>query len=123
MLLQLDRVSKAFDGLHAVNSVSLDVPEGQLLGLIGPNGSGKTTLFNLIAGVHLPTSGRILFDGTDISSAAAHIRCWLGIARTFQLVRPFSSTDRDRERGSRQGLRSGRSQGPRASRERIDEHP
>ncbi len=89
MMLQLDRVSKSFDGLSAVNAVSLDVPEGQILGLIGPNGAGKTTLFNLISGAHVPTSGRVLFEGVDISSAAAHQRCWLGIARTFQLVRPF----------------------------------
>ncbi len=89
MLLKLDRVSKSFDGLTAVNALSLDVPEGQILGLIGPNGAGKTTLFNLIGGVHRPTSGRVIFDGVDISRAAAHQRCWLGIARTFQLVRPF----------------------------------
>ena len=90
MLLQLDRVSKSFGELNAINSVSLDVPEGEILGLIGPNGSGKTTLFNLITGVHLPSRGLIVFDGTDISTAAVHIRCRLGIARTFQLVRPFS---------------------------------
>jgi branched-chain amino acid transport system ATP-binding protein len=90
MLLQLDRVSKSFKGLNAVNSLSLELPEGQILGLIGPNGAGKTTLFNLITGFHLPTRGRVVFDGLDISSAAPHSRCWLGIARTFQLVRPFS---------------------------------
>jgi branched-chain amino acid transport system ATP-binding protein len=89
MLLQLDRVSKSFDGLTAVKAVSLEVPEGQILGLIGPNGAGKTTLFNLITGLHFPTSGRVIFDDADISGAPSHKRCWLGIARTFQLVRPF----------------------------------
>lgn len=89
MLLQLDRVSKAFQGLAAINAVSLDVPEGQVLGLIGPNGAGKTTLFNLITGFHLPTRGRITFAGIDISTAPPHSRCWMGIARTFQLARPF----------------------------------
>jgi branched-chain amino acid transport system ATP-binding protein len=91
MLLELNSVSKSFDGLTAVNSISTTVPEGQILGLIGPNGAGKTTLFNLITGVYRPSRGRILFSGTDISSAPPHARCWMGIARTFQLVRPFPS--------------------------------
>jgi branched-chain amino acid transport system ATP-binding protein len=89
MLIQLERLAKSFNGLTAVNSVSLEVPEGQVLGLIGPNGAGKTTLFNLITGVHLPTRGRVIYDNVDISSTPVHKRCWLGIARTFQLVRPF----------------------------------
>jgi len=73
----------------AVNFVSMHVDEGEILGLIGPNGAGKTTLFNLITGVHLPTQGRILFEDKDITSAPPHSRCWMGITRTFQLVRPF----------------------------------
>ncbi len=89
MLLQLERVTKSFKGLMAVNYVSMSVDEGELIGLIGPNGAGKTTLFNLITGVYSPNKGRITFDGKDITSTALHKRCWLGIARTFQLARPF----------------------------------
>lgn len=89
MFIQLDRVVKSFNGLIAVNFVSMNVEEGEILGLIGPNGAGKTTLFNLITGVHLPTQGRILFEDKDITTAPPHSRCWMGITRTFQLVRPF----------------------------------
>lgn len=73
----------------AINFVSLHVNEGEILGLIGPNGAGKTTLFNLITGVYPPSQGQIIFEGSDITVTAPHARCWLGIARTFQLVRPF----------------------------------
>ena len=89
MSIQLDRVVKSFNGLVAVNSVTMNVNEGEILGLIGPNGAGKTTLFNLITGVHPPTQGKVIFDGQDITSFAPHSRCWMGISRTFQLVRPF----------------------------------
>ncbi|OFW59211.1 MAG: ABC transporter ATP-binding protein [Actinobacteria bacterium RBG_16_64_13] len=88
-MLNLEGVSKAFKGLKAVNSVSTRLEEGKILGLIGPNGAGKTTLFNLITGVYPPTEGKIFFDGKDITSVAPHARCWMGIARTFQLVRPL----------------------------------
>lgn len=89
MILRLEGVAKSFKGLMAVNFVSMNVVEGEILGLIGPNGAGKTTLFNLITGVHLPSQGQVFFNGKDITTAAPHARCWLGIARTFQLVRPF----------------------------------
>lgn len=89
LFLQLDLVAKSFSGLMAVNFVSLNVAEGEILGLIGPNGAGKTTLFNLITGLYLPSKGRVVFEGKDITAAAPHARCRLGIARTFQLVRPF----------------------------------
>jgi branched-chain amino acid transport system ATP-binding protein len=89
LFLELDRVAKSFSGLMAVNFVSLQVVEGEILGLIGPNGAGKTTLFNLITGVYPPNRGRIFFAGNEITAAAPHQRCAMGIARTFQLVRPF----------------------------------
>jgi branched-chain amino acid transport system ATP-binding protein len=89
LFLQLDHIAKSFKGLMAINFVSMEVVEGEILGLIGPNGAGKTTLFNLITGVHLPSQGRITFNGKDITTTAPHKRCWMGIARTFQLVRPF----------------------------------
>jgi branched-chain amino acid transport system ATP-binding protein len=89
VLLELQGVSRSFGGLMAVRSVDLGVAEGEILGLIGPNGAGKTTLFNLITGTYLPTRGTILFDGRDITRLAPHARCKLGVARTFQLVRPF----------------------------------
>jgi len=89
LFLQLESVTKAFKGLMAVNFVTMEVHEGEILGLIGPNGAGKTTLFNLITGVHLPTKGRVLFEDRDITTTSPHSRCWMGITRTFQLVRPF----------------------------------
>jgi branched-chain amino acid transport system ATP-binding protein len=88
-LLRLDGVSRSFGGLRAVSRVDLVVHSGEILGLIGPNGAGKTTLFNLITGVFQPTEGRIIFEGADITRHPPAKRCALGIARTFQLVRPF----------------------------------
>jgi branched-chain amino acid transport system ATP-binding protein len=87
----LETVSKTFGGLRAVHRVSAHVVEGEILGLIGPNGAGKTTLFNLISGLYRPEQGRILFQGHEITAAEPHHRCRQGIARTFQLVRPFGS--------------------------------
>jgi branched-chain amino acid transport system ATP-binding protein len=89
LLLRLEDVSKAFKGLLAVSSVSTYVAEGEILGLIGPNGAGKTTLFNLITGVYPPTEGKIFFEDRDVTSKPPHSRCWMGIARTFQLVKPL----------------------------------
>jgi len=89
LFLQLERVAKSFKGLMAVNFVSMNVVEGEILGLIGPNGAGKTTLFNLITGVYPPSQGQIIFEGSDITATAPFRRSWMGIARTFQLVRPF----------------------------------
>ncbi|RPI34632.1 MAG: ABC transporter ATP-binding protein [Chloroflexota bacterium] len=88
-MLHLERVSKSFRGLKAVKEVSLDVAPGEILGLIGPNGAGKTTLFNLITGVFPPSHGKIFFDSHDITATAPQQRCKMGIARTFQMVRPF----------------------------------
>jgi branched-chain amino acid transport system ATP-binding protein len=88
-LLELRSVSRSFGGLMAVRKVDLTVQAGEIVGLIGPNGAGKTTLFNLITGVYRPHTGAILFDGVDVTHMAPHRRCKAGIARTFQIVRPF----------------------------------
>jgi branched-chain amino acid transport system ATP-binding protein len=88
-LLDLREVSKRFRGLQAVDQVSFAVPAGGIVALIGPNGAGKTTTFNLIAGVFAPDAGRILLDGVDITGLRPDRACYAGIARTFQLVRPF----------------------------------
>jgi branched-chain amino acid transport system ATP-binding protein len=89
-LLEAERLRKGFGGVLAVNDVSLTLEAGELLGIMGPNGSGKTTLFNLIAGALRPDRGRIRFDGQDIAGLLPHRVCARGIARTFQLVRPFA---------------------------------
>jgi branched-chain amino acid transport system ATP-binding protein len=88
-LLSLDKVSKRFRGLLAVDAVSFDVPEGGIFAVIGPNGAGKTTLFNLIAGAMAPDDGSIAFAGEPIDGLAPDAVCRRGLARTFQLVRPF----------------------------------
>ncbi|MGQ3001131.1 MAG: ABC transporter ATP-binding protein [Hydrogenophaga sp.] len=88
-LLQVQGLSKRFGGLKAVNEVSFDLRQGEILGLLGPNGAGKTTAFNLIAGFHRADQGRILFEGRDVLGMAPSDICRAGIARTFQLSRPF----------------------------------
>jgi len=90
-LLQLDNVTKRFGGLVAVDGVSLEIDTGQFVGIVGPNGSGKTTLFNLISGVFFPEEGHIFFEGADITRMPPFKRAPLGIGRTFQIPRPFSS--------------------------------
>src|SRR5215813_10475229 len=89
-LLEVERLSKGFGGVRAVSDVSFTLEEGELLGVMGPNGSGKTTLFNLIAGALRPDAGEIRFDGHPIGGLPPHTVCMRGIARTFQLVRPFA---------------------------------
>ena len=88
MLVATD-LSRRFGGFLAVNRVSFEVREGEIVGLIGPNGSGKSTTFNLIAGALRPTAGSIRFRGEDITGLPAHQICHRGIARTFQIPRPF----------------------------------
>ena len=90
-LLSLDRVSKRFRGLLAVDAVSFDVAEGVIFAVIGPNGAGKTTLFNMIAGVLTPDDGTITFGGERIDGATPDAVCRRGVGRTFQIVRPFPS--------------------------------
>lgn len=88
-LLALNKVSKSFGGLAAVKSVSLTVEVGEIVGVMGPNGSGKTTLFNLIAGALIPDDGEIRLVGERVNGLPPHKLCRRGVARTFQLVRPF----------------------------------
>lgn len=89
-LLSIQNLTKHFGGLVAVHAVSIDLLKGEILGLIGPNGAGKTTLFNMISGTFPPTGGHIHFDGADITGRPPHKVCKLGIARTFQIVKPFA---------------------------------
>ena len=84
-LLEVHNITKDFGGLRANSDISFSMAKGELMGLIGPNGAGKTTLFNCISGLHPLTSGRILFDGEDISELKAHEVARRGLARTFQV--------------------------------------
>ena len=88
-MLEVGGLTKRFGGFLAVNQVSFEVREGEILGLIGPNGSGKTTTFNLIAGMLRPSAGSIRFEGADIGGLPAHASAGAGIGRTFQIPRPF----------------------------------
>ncbi|MCO6390842.1 ATP-binding cassette domain-containing protein [Aliihoeflea aestuarii] len=90
-ILSVDHARRTFGGLIAVNDVSFDVREGELLGLIGPNGSGKTTMLNLISGALKPTAGEIRLKGERLSGRSAHHIARQGVARTFQLVRILPS--------------------------------
>ncbi|MBN2123152.1 MAG: ABC transporter ATP-binding protein [Deltaproteobacteria bacterium] len=90
-LLQVTNLSKHFDGLRAVDRVNFQVLAGEILGLLGPNGAGKTVCFNLISGVYRPTEGEILFDGRRTDGLAPHQVAALGVGRTFQIVKPFST--------------------------------
>jgi len=90
-LLEVKSITKKFGGLMAIRDVSFKVETDQILGLIGPNGAGKTTIFNLLSGVCRPNRGEIFYKGTPILSLKAHQVCRLGIARTYQIVKPFSN--------------------------------
>jgi branched-chain amino acid transport system ATP-binding protein len=88
-IIEIQKLTKAFGGVIAVSELDCTIKRGELLGIIGPNGSGKTTLVNLMTGFIKPTSGKILYNGQNISRMPAHKIIQLGIARTFQMVRPF----------------------------------
>jgi branched-chain amino acid transport system ATP-binding protein len=88
-LLEVRNVSKSFGGLRAVKDVSFNVEKGELVGIIGPNGAGKSTLFNLISGVYHPDAGSIIFKGEDITRMEPYELVKKGIARSWQIVRPF----------------------------------
>ena len=90
-LLRVAQMSKHFGGFSALSDVSIEISQGERFGLIGPNGSGKTTLINCISGSLRNESGSILFDGNEISGLPAYQRTRLGIARSFQIPRPFST--------------------------------
>jgi len=89
-VLEVRDISKAFGGLKAVDHASLDVKQGEIVGLIGPNGAGKTTLFATIAGFHRPDAGTVAFDGKAITGLAPHRICAAGMVRTFQITQPFA---------------------------------
>ena len=90
-LVEIKGVTKRFGGLQALNGVDLTVREGEILGLVGPNGSGKTTLINVISGFYPLTSGTISVDGAEVGRAPAHQIARRGVARTYQIPRPFTN--------------------------------
>jgi len=88
-MLEISGLTKDFHGLRAVSNVSFTVEEGSITGMIGSNGAGKTTVFNMISGVLVPTSGKIIYKGKDITGRPAHTYTEMGIARTFQIMKPL----------------------------------
>jgi branched-chain amino acid transport system ATP-binding protein len=90
-MIKVENLVKTFGGFRAVDGASLHIPKGSITGLVGPNGAGKTTLFNVVAGVHTPTSGRVIMDGEDITGLPPHELFHKGLLRTFQIAHEFSS--------------------------------
>ncbi len=90
-LLRCENVTKRFGGLVAVDDMTFDIAPGEMLAIVGPNGAGKTTMFNLINGVFPADEGKITFEGVDVTEYPAYKRAHLGMGRTFQIPRPFSS--------------------------------
>ena len=90
-LLQVGAITKTFGGFTALDNISVDIRKGERFGLIGPNGSGKTTLINCISGALRPQAGTVIFRGEDITQLPPHLRARRGIARSFQIPRPFKS--------------------------------
>ena len=89
LILDTKEVTKRFGGLTAVNRISMQVEEGQIYGLIGPNGAGKSTFLNSVVGRFPPTGGTVYFNGEETTGLSAEIMCHKGMARTFQIPRPF----------------------------------
>ncbi|WP_376873033.1 ABC transporter ATP-binding protein [Albirhodobacter sp. R86504] len=90
-MIRVENLHKKFGGFSAVDGASIEIGTGTITGLVGPNGAGKSTLFNVIAGVHEPTSGRVLMDGEDITGLPPHELFHKGLLRTFQIAHEFSS--------------------------------
>jgi branched-chain amino acid transport system ATP-binding protein len=88
-LIEVKEVSKQFGGLAALTNISFALNKGEILGLIGPNGAGKTTIFNVINGFYPPTKGDVFLKGQNVSNLKPHVLCRLGLARTFQVVKPL----------------------------------
>jgi branched-chain amino acid transport system ATP-binding protein len=120
--LSIENVAMYFGGLHALDDVSFEVERGSIVGLIGPNGSGKTTLMNVVSGVYKPTYGTVRFKGKRIADVPTYAVCHLGIARTFQVVKPFANlTVRENVAVGAMYGRNGSKRGARASFERAQE--
>src|SRR5215468_12160562 len=90
-LLRISALTKRFGGFTALDNISVDIGKGERFGLIGPNGSGKTTLINCISGALKPQTGSVVFCGEDITQLPPHLRARRGIARSFEIPRPFKS--------------------------------
>ena len=90
VLVSIKNLSIHFGGLKAVDNVSFDIQDKEILGLLGPNGAGKTTCFNMISGVYKPTAGEIYLDGKRTDGLPPHKMAALGVGRTFQVVKPFA---------------------------------
>ena len=91
MILELKNISKKFGGVQAISDTSFGIEKGEIFGLIGPNGAGKTTMFNIITASYMPTTGEVIFDGVNLKGIKPHKIVNLGISRTFQNIRLFSS--------------------------------
>ncbi len=90
-LVEATNVTMAFGGLKALNDISLNIDQGEIVALIGPNGAGKTTFFNLMTGIYKPTEGSVTFSGQELGGKKPHQVCMMGIARTFQNIRLFAN--------------------------------
>jgi branched-chain amino acid transport system ATP-binding protein len=91
-MLQITSLTKRFGGLTAVKGFSCEVHKGEIVGMIGPNGAGKTTVFNMVSGFIRPNEGKVVFEGHDITRSRPDQICYLGLCRTFQIVKPFGNT-------------------------------